>query len=147
MASSEPRNKIPKLFTAAEANAMLPLVRAITTDIVTRANDLRDRQERIDRIRTSKATASGDIYAAEIGQAESDLEREQDQLLECQAELARLGVEIKDFFTGLVDFPSRMDDRVVLLCWRLGEPSVAHWHELDAGVAGRQKLVADCAHA
>lgn len=146
MASSESRKSV-KLFTAAQANAMLPLVRSITTDIVTRANDLRDRQERIERIRSSAALSSGDAYAAEIGQAESELEREQDQLLECQAELAKLGVEIKDFFTGLVDFPSRMDDRVVYLCWRLGEPSVAHWHELDAGFSGRQKLVADCAHA
>jgi hypothetical protein len=29
----------------------------------------------------------------------------------------------------------------------LGEDSVAHWHELDAGFAGRQKLVPDVAHA
>ncbi|HEV8059169.1 MAG TPA: DUF2203 domain-containing protein [Gemmataceae bacterium] len=145
MASSE-TSKSPKLFTAAEANAMLPLVRAIVKDIVSRAKDLRDRQERIDRIRTSKATASGDVYAAEIGQAEQELERDQDQLLECQAELAALGVELKDFFSGLIDFPSRMDDRIVYLCWRFDEPSVAFWHELDAGFAGRQKLVPDCAH-
>ena len=146
MASSESRKR-KKLFTPAQANAMLPLVRAITTDIVGRANNLRDRQERIERIRTSAAVSSGDAYAAEIGQAESDLAREEDELRACHAELAGLGVEIKDFFTGLIDFPSVMDDRVVYLCWRLGEPSVAHWHELDAGFSGRQKLVADCAHA
>jgi hypothetical protein len=145
MASSE-TSKSPKLFTAAEANAMLPLVRAIVNDIVSRAKNLRERKDRIDRIRTSKATASGDIYAAEISQAEQELEREQNQLLECQAELTELGIELKDYFTGLIDFPSRMDDRIVYLCWRLGEPSVAHWHELNAGFAGRQKLVPDCAH-
>ena len=43
---------------------------------------------------------------------------------------------------GLVDFPSRLDGRTVFLCWRLGEPEVLHWHELDAGFAGRQPLVA-----
>jgi hypothetical protein len=146
MASSE-QSKSPKLFTAAEANAMLPLVRAITTDIVSRAKDLRERQERIERIRTSAATSSGDAYSAEICQAEKELERDQDLLLECHAELTGLGVELKDFFSGLIDFPCRMDDRIVYLCWRLGEPSVAYWHELEAGFAGRQKLVADCAHA
>jgi hypothetical protein len=147
MASSASRRKSPKLFTVAQANAMLPLVRAIVTDIVNRANDLRDRQERLERIRSAQKKALGDDHAAEVGQAEQDLLRDQEQLQECQAELASLGVELKDYFSGLVDFPSSMDDRVVYLCWRLGEDSVAHWHELDAGFAGRQKLVPDVAHA
>ncbi|MEX0979285.1 MAG: DUF2203 family protein, partial [Pirellulales bacterium] len=43
---------------------------------------------------------------------------------------------------GLVDFPCRMDGRIVFLCWKLGEPEVTHWHELDSGYAGRQSLVA-----
>jgi len=146
MASSESR-KSRKLFTVAEANAMLPLVRAITKDIVSRANELRDRQERMERIRNGPVKSAGEAHAAELGQAELELERDQQQLLEYQAELAKLGVELKDFFSGLVDFPSRMNDRIVYLCWRLDEPSVEHWHELETGFAGRQKLVPDCAHA
>jgi hypothetical protein len=145
MASSAAR-KSPKLFTVAEANAMLPLVRAIVSDIVALASDLRDRQERLERIRKSQR-ALGEAHAAEFGQAEADWQRDENRLRECQAELGGLGVELKDFLSGLVDFPSRMDDRIVYLCWRLGEDSVAFWHELDAGVAGRQKLVPDCAHA
>jgi len=47
---------------------------------------------------------------------------------------------LKDYFTGLVDFPSRLDGREVYLCWRFGEDEIAHWHELDAGFAGRQKI-------
>src|SRR4051794_41105694 len=119
MASSASRRKSPKLFTVAEANAMLPLVRAIVTDIVTRANDLRDRQERLERIRSGHKKSLGDAHAAEVGQAEQDFLRDQEQLQECHAELTNLGIELKDFFSGLVDFPSSMDDRVVYLCWRL----------------------------
>ncbi|CAN5356681.1 DUF2203 domain-containing protein [soil metagenome] len=145
--ASSPSRKSPKLFSVAEANAMLPLVRAIASDIVNRATDLRDRQERLERISKNERKALGEVHAAEIQQAEEDFERDQNQLQECVAELSRLGVELKDYFSGLVDFPSRRDNRVVYLCWRLGEESVAHWHELDAGVAGRQKLVPDCAHA
>jgi hypothetical protein len=146
MASSESR-KNRKLFTVAEANAMLPLVRAITKDIVGQANELRDRQERIERIRKGPVKSAGQAHADELGQAEVELERDQQQLLEYQTELANLGVELKDFFNGLVDFPAHLNNRVVYLCWRLDEPSVEHWHELDAGFAGRQKLVPDCAHA
>jgi hypothetical protein len=56
-------------------------------------------------------------------------------------ELRELGVEMKGMDIGLVDFPGEIDGRPVCLCWRLGEPAVAHWHELDAGYAGRQPLV------
>ena len=58
-------------------------------------------------------------------------------------ELGQLGVELKDYFTGLIDFPSLRNGRPVYLCWRMGEAEVAYWHELEAGFAGRQKLVPD----
>jgi hypothetical protein len=49
-------------------------------------------------------------------------------------------VEIKDPYTGLVDFPCRQDNREVYLCWKLGEDKLDWWHEIDAGFAGRQPL-------
>jgi hypothetical protein len=59
---------------------------------------------------------------------------------EYEQELKKLHVELKDYFTGLIDFPCWMDEREVLLCWKLAEPEVSHWHELDSGFSGRQKL-------
>ena len=61
---------------------------------------------------------------------------------EYEAELDQLHVELKDYYTGLVDFLCWMDGREVYLCWRLGESEVGFWHELDAGFAGRQPLPA-----
>ena len=57
-------------------------------------------------------------------------------------ELRELGVEPKGAVEGLVDFPSKMDGRVVYLCWKLGEPEVLFWHDLDSGFGGRQPLTA-----
>jgi hypothetical protein len=57
------------------------------------------------------------------------------------SELEALGVQLKDFDRGLVDFPSLRDGRVVLLCWQLGEgDELEWWHDLDAGFAGRTPL-------
>ena len=57
------------------------------------------------------------------------------------AELEALGVQLKDFERGLVDFPSLRDGRVVLLCWQLGEgDELEWWHDVDAGFAGRTPL-------
>ena len=57
-----------------------------------------------------------------------------------QGELEALDIQLKDRRIGLVDFPTELDGRRVLLCWRLGEPSVQYWHDEDAGYAGRQPL-------
>ena len=57
-----------------------------------------------------------------------------------EQELADLGIALKDRRLGLVDFPSELGGRQVWLCWRLGEPEVQFWHDLDAGFAGRQPL-------
>jgi hypothetical protein len=144
MASRKATKNPKKHFSPAEANAMLPLVRAIVTDIVTLAKDVHERQERIARVQDSGATAAAEAYTAELQQALAALENDHQRLLDLQSELEKLGIELKDYLTGLVDFPSWQDGRSIYLCWRLGEPTVAHWHELDAGFAGRRKLMAEC---
>jgi hypothetical protein len=129
-----------KYFTPAEANATLPLVRAIVRDITELAPILRDREERLARIAPKGRSRLGESYEEEQRQIEQALERDRERMQELVRELSDLGIELKDFYTGLVDFPCWMNNHEVYLCWRLGEPEVAHWHELDAGFAGRQKL-------
>ncbi len=126
-----------KYFTLAQANAMLPLVRAIVRDITELAHSLRDRHQRLNRVNPA---GLDEARREELLQIQNELEQEQERMHEYEQELRKLGVELKDYFLGLIDFPCWMDGREVYLCWRLGEPEVAHWHELTAGFAGRQKL-------
>ena len=132
-----------KYFTVAQANAMLPLVRAIVQDIVDLAKSVRERHEllhlRGDPEGDDGLTAS---YREERTQAQDELDNDQQRLQDYVEELQALGVEFKGFDLGLVDFPCWMDGREVYLCWKLGEPAVGFWHETDAGFAGRQKLEA-----
>jgi hypothetical protein len=139
MATGKPVPK-KKYFTAEQANAALPLVRAIVQDVVQLARDLRERQDRLSRV--PPRDQLGEAYREEVQQAHDEFERDRERLLEYEQELRSLGVELKDYYTGLVDFPCWMDGREVYLCWRLGEPEIGFWHELDAGFAGRQKLKA-----
>jgi hypothetical protein len=128
-----------KFYTVDEANAALPLLRSILRDVTELARELRERHDRLARIPVH-AGAGNDAYREEVDQIQADLERGQEKMHEYEQELKNLNVELKDYYTGLIDFPCWMEDRAVYLCWRLGEPDVAHWHELDAGFAGRQKL-------
>jgi len=131
-----------KLFTIEQANAMLPLVKAITSDLATLAGDVMERRHRLAALTAGRELKPGDPYADELAQTEAEIEHDICRVQEYLAELRALGVEPKGALEGLVDFPSLMDGRIVYLCWRLGESEVLHWHELDAGFAGRQSLTA-----
>ena len=130
-----------KLFTLQEANATLPLVKAITSDLFKLSHDVWERRQRIESLTAGRELNASDPYTAELAERERDLERDMETLRAYVAELEALGVESKGALEGLVDFPARIDGRDVYLCWRLGEPEISHWHEIDAGFAGRQRLV------
>ena len=135
------RKKGKKYFSVAEANATLPLVRSIVKDITELAASLRERHDRLTRLGGDRGVF--DAYQEELQTLKDDLERDQGRMNDYVQELHALGVELKDYYTGLIDFPAWRHGHEVYLCWRLGEPEVAHWHELDAGFAGRQKLMVD----
>ena len=135
----------PKNFTVSEANATLPLVRAIITDLVALSKDVIDRRQRLSllsrgRIRSAK---DQDLYQEELAQIDEELEKDSRQLQEYVEELRQIGVEPKSATEGLVDFPSMVDGRPAYLCWKLGEPEILYWHELDAGFRGRQPLTVE----
>ena len=131
-----------KIFTIEQANAMLPLVRAITTDVSRLAREVVERRHRLDVITAGRDLKVSDPYSEELAHVEAELEGDAARLKEYLDELKELGVEPKGAVEGLVDFPAMLDGRLVFLCWKLGEPEIAHWHELEAGFAGRQSLIA-----
>jgi hypothetical protein len=82
----------------------------------------------------------GDLTPTDVRDVQAQLEREAEALRQCVAAIEGRGAIVKDYDSGLVDFPSERDGRRVLLCWRLGEDEVGYWHGEDAGFAGRQPL-------
>lgn len=131
-----------KLFTLEEANATLPLVKAIAHDLMRLSREVLERRERLSLLRGGRDDGDGDLYSEELAQIEDELEKDSAELRSYVEELRQLGVEPKNGLEGIVDFPSRMDGRIVFLCWKVGESEVQHWHELEAGFAGRQSLAA-----
>jgi hypothetical protein len=125
-----------KIFTVQEANALLPNVRIILAKIQRAHRKLI--QYRDEAKQASDAAeqsggggiAEGVVYALVLTELTVQL-----------AELEGLGVQLKDFERGLIDFPSLRDGRVVLLCWQMGEgDELEWWHDVDTGFAGRTPL-------
>ena len=136
----------PKVFTPTQANATLPLVRAIVSDLVDLARDIQERRQRLAVLTAGRddgrrGAKRRDFYGEELEHVEEEMENDIERLREYAAELQALGVELKDPMTGLVDFPAMRDGRLVYLCWKHGEPEIGFWHELDAGFSGRQELI------
>ncbi|MEX0714382.1 MAG: DUF2203 domain-containing protein [Pirellulales bacterium] len=129
-----------KIFTVEQANAVLPLVRAIATDLAELSRDVIERRERLAMLLAGRQRGSRDLYGEELAQIEEELEKDSQRLQEYVEELRELGVEPKNGPEGLIDFPAVIEGRLVYLCWKLGEPEVQHWHELDAGFPGRRPL-------
>ena len=124
-----------KIFTVQEANALLPNVRKIVGKIQRAHRKLS--HYRGDAKKASEAAERGGGGFPD-GVAYATLLTELTLQL---SELEALGVQLKDFERGLVDFPSLRDGRVVLLCWQLGEgDELEWWHDVDAGFAGRTPL-------
>ncbi|MDQ3650261.1 MAG: DUF2203 domain-containing protein [Acidobacteriota bacterium] len=124
-----------KLFTLEEANALLPTARGIV-EAVARTHE---------RVLTFRDTARRAVEGAELGGGfmPNGLRYVAAlmNLAERCGELEALGVQIKDYGRGLIDFPSVRDGRVVLLCWQLGEgDEIEWWHDMEAGFAGRQPI-------
>jgi hypothetical protein len=141
MAPTKPAEPKKKYFTVEEANRALPLVKVIVGDIVRQFQMVNELRQRLAAVVTEHRRPSSDPYSEELAQSQAELESEESKLEGYIDELTKLGVELKGP-DGLCDFYSIMEGREVYLCWRLGEPEVLHWHELNAGVAGRQPLTA-----
>jgi len=131
-----------KFFSLEQANAALPLVRAIVRDMSELSRDLIERRERLATLMAGREQRPDNPYHQELAQMEEELAKDADRLREYVLELQALGVEPKNGPEGLVDFPTFVHGRPAYLCWKLGEPEVAFWHDLEAGFAGRQRLTA-----
>jgi hypothetical protein len=135
-----------KLFTVEEANRTLPLVRRIVEDVVREHQRWQQKILELELVASAAASPVGaepspgapsDERIAAIERDAMAIAREIDAF---EHELEALGIVLKDRRLGLVDFPGEIHGRRVWLCWRLGEPAIQYWHDLDAGFAGRQPL-------
>jgi hypothetical protein len=121
----------------AEARALVPQLRQALRALQQRRGELARETEALEQL---TAAMRGNGHAAEARQRELRVGDLTASIRRGLRRLARQGIEVKDLDSGLVDFPSLRDGRVVYLCWRVDEPTVAYWHELDAGFAGRRPL-------
>lgn len=131
-----------KLFSAEQANALLPYLKAKTERVRAAKRELDAALRRLEVLSliadAGASETSPDVRSRERAEARvRRLAREIEEEIEA---VQSRGCLVKDLDEGLVDFYSLRGDRLVFLCWKWGEDEVAHWHPLDRGYAARRPL-------
>jgi hypothetical protein len=130
-----------KTFTLDEAQSLLPLLESL----LKRAIEGKQEAEKVETGLTDLArriyfSGGMKVDVSAVVKLRAEVEVHLQKVRESVAEIDSIGVQVKDIDNGLLDFPCRLDDQVVLLCWRLGEPNIEHWHTTDSGIKGRQPI-------
>lgn len=141
--SQPPADRPEKIFTPAEANAILPKaiplveqLRGIQRSIVTTHQQLTEV--------TGKFSQGNGYPIQSLKEQIEVLTKHQLQLIDAFKsaldQLEDLGCMLKDLETGLLDFHALREGELIFLCWKLGEDHIRFWHTLDGGYASRAPL-------
>jgi hypothetical protein len=130
-----------KTFTLDEAQSLLPVVESLLKRAI-------EGKQAAEEVESSLSEMARRIYISggmrvdvtKVAKLRAEMEAHLQMARESVAEIDSIGVQVKDIEGGLLDFPCRLDDQVVLLCWRKGETAIEFWHTVEAGFQGRQPL-------
>src|ERR1700691_1747338 len=130
-----------RTFTLAEAQTLLPVLESLLRSAIA-SKKLMEEVEAEMQALTHRIFLNGGTHVDVIATArrKADRSRAEQRAKDALAEIDSIGVQVKDIDIGLLDFPCEVEGRIVLLCWKMGETSITHWHGTDEGFAGRKPI-------
>lgn len=130
-----------KIFTLEEAQSLLPVLESLLKRAIESRRSAQAAESVLHQVAQQIYFSGGmRVDAATVARQRAEFESQLKCVRESIAEIDAIGVQVKDIESGLLDFPCRIDDEIVLLCWRMGEPAIEHWHRMEAGFQGRQPV-------
>ena len=133
-----------RYFTVGEVDRLVPRLQQIFVHVLQLRGAMRTEQDKLERagvaLTPEALEGSSASDSAEVRQGKLMFRAFYEELTTQLAEIQRLGGEVKDLESGLVDFLARRKDEDILLCWKLGERNVEYWHAVDAGFRGRRRI-------
>jgi hypothetical protein len=130
-----------KLFTLDEAQALVPVLESLLKRAIEAKRAAEQINDELQKL-AQRIFVSGGMHVdvAKVGRQRTELEAHVQRAKDAVQEIDAIGVQVKDLETGLLDFPCKVDEEIVLLCWKMGEARITHWHTMESGFAGRQPL-------
>jgi hypothetical protein len=130
-----------RTFTLAEAQSLLPVLESLLRTAI-QAKKMVDEAETERQALQHRIFLNGGMFLNIVPLARRKAERAkaEQRVKDALAEIDSTGVQVKDLDIGLLDFPCQVDGQTILLCWRLGEKAITHWHGVEEGFAGRKPI-------
>lgn len=130
-----------RTFTLDEAQSLLPVLESLLRTAIS-SKTLMDEVEGEMQALNQRIFLNGGTHVdvIPIAQRKAERAKAEQRAKDALAEIDSIGVQVKDLDIGLLDFPCMVDGRIILLCWKLGEKSITHWHGTEEGFAGRKPV-------
>ena len=130
-----------KTFTLDEAQSLLPVLESLLKRAIEGKQAAQEVESGLsDLARRIYVSGGMRVDTSEVARQRGELDAHVQRVRESVAEIDSIGVQVKDMETGLLDFPCRIEDEIVLLCWRMGESTIEYWHPTDSGFKDRQPV-------
>jgi hypothetical protein len=130
-----------KLFTLEEAQSLVPVLESLLRRGIDAKNSAESISEDFQRLQQRIFMSGGmHIDVAKVGRQRTEMNAYIQRAKDAVEEIDAIGVQVKDLDIGLLDFPCKVGEDIVLLCWKMGESRITHWHTVDSGFQGRQPL-------
>ena len=130
-----------RTFTLDEAQSLLPVLESLLRTAISGKKLMEDVEGEMQSL-SHRIFLNGGTHVDVVAIARRKAERTkaEQRAKDALAEIDSIGVQVKDLDIGLLDFPCEVDGRIVLLCWKMGEPAITHWHGTQEGFAGRRVI-------
>ena len=116
-----------KTFTLDEAQSLLPVLESLLRRAIEGKRSAEEAESGLSNMARRIYISGGmRVDVNRISRLRAEMEAHMQLARESIAEIDSIGVQVQDLESGLLDFPCRLDDQVVLLCWRMGEPAIEH---------------------
>jgi hypothetical protein len=130
-----------KLFTLDEAQGLVPVLESLLRRGIEAKNAAEAINEALQQLQQRIFMSGGmHVDVGKVGRQRAEMEAHIQRAKDAIEEIDAIGVQVKDLDIGLLDFPCKVDDEIVLLCWKMGESKITHWHTVESGFQGRQPL-------
>lgn len=130
-----------KTFSLEEAQTLVPVLQSLMKNAMESKETAETIAEELQQLSQRIFMNGGTLVRiAEVAKRRAQHDKAVQQVKDTLAEIDSIGVQVKDLDSGLLDFPCRLGEDIVLLCWRMGETEIQHWHTMDSGFADRQVL-------
>ena len=130
-----------RTFTLDEAKMLLPVLESLLRTAISGKKLMEEVDGELQEL-SHRIFLNGGTHVDVLAVARRKAERAkaEQRAKDALAEIDSIGVQVKDIDIGLLDFPCEVDGKTVLLCWKMGEDSITHWHGTDEGFAGRKLI-------